>query len=72
MSPDPETSRRIELLSRAEVALAQVKHALDSATRDINYVVPQDHQLAKAMADLRLALAKADTLNTDLLKRFKR
>ena len=69
---DPEAVRRIELLSRAEVALAMAKHALAEATRDIGYVVPQDHQLAKTLADARLAFAKVDTLNTDLLKKFKR
>lgn len=68
---DPETIRRLELISRGEVALAMAKHALEVATRDIGLVVPQDHPLAKALSDARLAFAKADVLNAQLLRSLK-
>ena len=60
------------MLSRAEIALSIAKNVIDIASREINNAIPADHQLIKAMSEARLAFAKADVLNSDMLKRFKR
>lgn len=69
---DPETVKRIELLARAETALAFAKHALDEAARNIGLVLPAESPILKALADARLSIAKADVLTTNTLSRFSR
>jgi hypothetical protein len=69
---DPETIARISHLAKAETGLLMARSAVDIATHNVGMVVPMDHPIAKALAEARLAIAKADVLTTQMLARFSR